>query len=170
MVALHRKIRCNDLLLFLGFLRHVSRCRVTDCSFMCCLVFAANVRDETYIAPSAPRVSWPCVVFETFAEPALNALGISVEKVTNGNFPKAVVMYRHVCMIVQVCMRMLTCVCSVAFGVAFGISAGVLKILQGWNLTYMLLITYAIAIALTVTPPPHHHTAASSLPHPYMHL
>jgi len=68
----------------------------------------------------------------TLAEPALNALGISVEKVTNGNFPKAVVMY------------------SVAFGVAFGISAGVLKILQGWNLTYMLLITYAIAIALTV--------------------
>ena len=48
---------------------------------------------------------------------------------------------------------MLTCGCSVAFGVAFGISAGVLKILQGWNLTYMLLITYAIAIALTVTPP-----------------
>jgi hypothetical protein len=39
---------------------------------------------------------------------------------------------------------------SVAVGVAIGISAGVLKILQGWNLTYMLLITYAIAIALTV--------------------
>lgn len=103
-------------------------------------------------------------------EPALNALGISVEKVTNGGFPKAVVMYR--CgttrappaptwrarfsppVLLPAARRVTVNAdpppCSVAVGVAIGISAGVLKILQGWNLTYMLLITYAIAIALTV--------------------
>ncbi len=60
---------------------------------------------------------------------------------------------------------------SVAVGVALGISVGVLKILQGWNLTYMLLITYAVAIALTVSficprpsPSPITHTPTPSLP------
>jgi hypothetical protein len=92
-------------------------------------------------------------VSEPLAEPALNALGISVEKVTNGNFPKSVVMYRQVDTAPTGKAAHNTCL-SVAFGVAFGISAGVLKILQGWNLTYMLLVTYAIAIALTVLPTP----------------
>ena len=84
-----------------------------------------------------------------------------MEKVTNGGFPKAVVMYRWATTarfsppVLLPAARRVTVnadpPCSVAVGVAIGISAGVLKILQGWNLTYMLLITYSIAIALTVS-------------------
>ncbi|MBN22587.1 MAG: hypothetical protein CL678_14990 [Bdellovibrionaceae bacterium] len=68
----------------------------------------------------------------TLAEPALNALGMTVENLTNGVFKKSLLMY------------------SVSFGVALGISLGVLKIIFSWNLSYMILPAYSLALLLTL--------------------
>ena len=67
----------------------------------------------------------------TLAEPALNALGMTVETLTNGAFRKPVLMY------------------SVSFGVAFGIALGVAKIVFGFSLVWLLLPGYALAVVLT---------------------
>ncbi len=67
----------------------------------------------------------------TLAEPALNALGMTVQNLTNGVFKKSALMY------------------SVSSGVAIGITLGVLKIIYDIPLTYMLLPSYAIGLALT---------------------
>ena len=68
----------------------------------------------------------------TLAEPALNALGSTVEKITVGAFKKSLLMQ------------------SVAIGVACGIAAGVLKIAYNIPLTYILLPPYIALIALTL--------------------
>jgi hypothetical protein len=68
----------------------------------------------------------------TLAEPALNALGITVENITNGAFRKKLVML------------------SVSFGVALGLSVGVLKIVFNIPIIYLLLPLYILAIGLTV--------------------
>jgi hypothetical protein len=68
----------------------------------------------------------------TLAEPALNALGGTVEKITVGAFKKSLLMQ------------------SVALGVAMGIAAGVFKIAYNIPLTYILLPPYLALIALTV--------------------
>jgi len=68
----------------------------------------------------------------TLAEPALNALGGTVEKITVGAFKKSLLMQ------------------SVALGVAMGIAAGVFKIAYDIPLTYILLPPYLALIALTV--------------------
>jgi len=68
----------------------------------------------------------------TLAEPALNALGMTVENLTNGAFKKSVLMY------------------SVSFGVACGIAIGVLKIIFVWPLGWLLVPGYGLALILTL--------------------
>jgi len=67
----------------------------------------------------------------TLAEPALNALGLTVENLTNGAFKKSMLMY------------------AVSFGVGCGIALGVLKIVYDIPVAYLIVPGYAIAIALT---------------------
>jgi hypothetical protein len=67
----------------------------------------------------------------TMAEPALNALGQTVENLTNGAFRKNMLMM------------------AVSTGVGFGISLGVLKIIFEIPISYLLLPGYALGILLT---------------------
>ena len=67
----------------------------------------------------------------TLAEPALNALGQTVENLTNGAFRKSMLMY------------------AVSTGVACGIAIGVAKIIFGIPLQYLLIPFYGIAVVLT---------------------
>ena len=68
----------------------------------------------------------------TLAEPALNALGLTVQSLTNGAFKKSMLMY------------------SVAGGVSVGIALGVAKLVFTLDLMTMLLPLYLIGIAMTV--------------------
>ncbi len=68
----------------------------------------------------------------TLAEPALNALGNTVEKITVGAFKKKLLMQ------------------SVAIGVGMGIAAGVCKIAYNIPLAWMLLPSYLGLVALTL--------------------
>ena len=68
----------------------------------------------------------------TLAEPALNALGGTVEKITVGAFKKSLLMQ------------------SVAIGVAGGIAAGVFKIAYNIPLAYILLPPYLALLVLTM--------------------
>jgi hypothetical protein len=68
----------------------------------------------------------------TLAEPALNALGSTVQNMTNGSFKKSMLMY------------------SVALGVATGIMLGVTKLIFNYNLLYILIPGYVIAVVLTL--------------------
>ena len=68
----------------------------------------------------------------TLAEPALNALGLTVEEITAGAFRKNLLMQ------------------SVAGGVAVGIGSGIAKIIFDIPLVYMLIPPYMLLIALTV--------------------
>jgi len=67
----------------------------------------------------------------TLAEPALNALGLTVQNMTNGSFKKTMLMY------------------AVAFGVSAGIVLGVAKLIFDFNLLYILIPGYIIAVILT---------------------
>lgn len=67
----------------------------------------------------------------TLAEPALNALGLTVENLTNGAFRKSMLMY------------------AVSVGVASGLGLGVLKVIYGWELSYLLLPGYALLLVVT---------------------
>ena len=67
----------------------------------------------------------------TLAEPALNALGITVETLTNGAFKKQVLMS------------------SVAFGVGSGIAIGILRMVFDLPLAWILLPAYLLAAVLT---------------------
>jgi len=67
----------------------------------------------------------------TLAEPALNALGETVENLTNGAFRKNMLMM------------------AVSTGVGFGLSLGVLKIIFEIPIAYLLLPGYALGILLT---------------------
>src|SRR5690606_18890869 len=60
--------------------------------------------------------AWMLGFGATLAEPALNALGLTVQNLTNGAFKKSLLMY------------------SVSFGVACGIALGVCKIIFDFNL------------------------------------
>ena len=68
----------------------------------------------------------------TLAEPALNALGTTVEVITIGTFRKTLLMQ------------------AVAIGVGVGIAFGVAKIVFDWPLIWMLVPPYAILMVLTV--------------------
>ena len=67
----------------------------------------------------------------TLAEPALNALGMTVETLTNGAFKKSTLMY------------------AVAFGVATGIAVGVAKIIYDIPIANLLIPAYLLGIVLT---------------------
>ena len=68
----------------------------------------------------------------TLAEPALNALGMTVESLTNGSFKKQTLMY------------------AVSLGVGCGIATGVAKIIFSIPIAYLLIPGYTIAIILTI--------------------
>ena len=68
----------------------------------------------------------------TLAEPALNALGATVENLTNGAFKKSMLMY------------------SVSVGVGCGIGIGVMKIIFNIPIAWLLIPGYSIALLLTV--------------------
>ena len=68
----------------------------------------------------------------TLAEPALNALGLTVQKLTNGAFKKSMLMY------------------SVATGVAVGIALGISKLVIGFDLATVLIPLYGVGVLLTV--------------------
>ena len=68
----------------------------------------------------------------TLAEPALNALGATVQNLTNGAFKKSMLMY------------------SVASGVSVGIALGIAKLIIGFDLMTVLLPLYALGVLLTV--------------------
>jgi len=72
------------------------------------------------------------VPISLLAEPALNALGITVENLTNGAFGKKLVMI------------------SVSIGVSLGLAFGVLKIIFNIPLMHIIVPLYLIAIVLTV--------------------
>jgi hypothetical protein len=67
----------------------------------------------------------------TLAEPALNALGRTVQNLTNGAFQKSTLMY------------------AVSFGVACGIAVGVAKIVFNIPIIYLILGGYSVAFVLT---------------------
>ena len=67
----------------------------------------------------------------TLAEPALNALGMTVQNLTNGAFKKSMLMY------------------AVAGGVAIGIAVGTSKIIFDFQLAYLLIPGYIFAMFMT---------------------
>jgi hypothetical protein len=67
----------------------------------------------------------------TLAEPALNALGMTVETLSNGAFRKSVLMK------------------AVSGGVAFGIAVGVLKIIFAIPIVWLVLPGYGLAVVLS---------------------
>jgi hypothetical protein len=67
----------------------------------------------------------------TLAEPALNALGMTVQDLTNGTFKKKTLMM------------------AVSFGVGVGIAIGIVKIIFTIQLAYLLVPLYILAIILT---------------------
>lgn len=81
--------------------------------------------------PIAIAFAWLLGFGATLAEPALNALGVTVENLTNGAFRKSTLMY------------------AVSLGVAFGIAVGVLKIIFGLQIVYLLVPAYLLAVVLT---------------------
>lgn len=68
----------------------------------------------------------------TVAEPALNAMGTTVENLTDGAFQKRLLIH------------------AVAFGVGLGAAAGVARILFDLPLAWLLIAAYAVALALTL--------------------
>lgn len=79
----------------------------------------------------AASFAWFLGFGATLAEPALNALGLTVENLTNGAFRKSMLMY------------------AVSFGVATGLALGVLKVIYAWNLAYILIPGYLLLLVVT---------------------
>ena len=75
--------------------------------------------------------SWFLGFSATMAEPALNALGLTVQNLTQGVFKKSTLMY------------------AVSTGVAFGIALGLAKIIFDLPLAWLLIPTYLLAVVLT---------------------
>jgi hypothetical protein len=79
----------------------------------------------------AGMFAWLLGFGATLAEPALNALGQTVETLTNGSFKKNTLML------------------AVSIGVGFGLTLGVMKIIFEWPIAYMVIIGYTLGIVLT---------------------
>ena len=79
----------------------------------------------------AVAFAWILGFGATLAEPALNALGITVENLTNGAFRKSTLMY------------------AVSIGVGCGIALGVTKIVFEIPIAYLLIPGYLVALLLT---------------------
>lgn len=75
--------------------------------------------------------AWTLGFGATYAEPALNALGITAEKLTNGVFRKSTLIF------------------AVSTGVAFGIAIGLAKLIFDLPLLWLILPGYALAVVLT---------------------
>ena len=75
--------------------------------------------------------AWVLGFGATLAEPALNALGLTVDNLTNGALRKSTLVY------------------AVSFGVGCGIAVGISRIIYDWPLVWLLLSGYALAIVLT---------------------
>ncbi|MCK9460365.1 MAG: DUF1538 domain-containing protein [Proteobacteria bacterium] len=75
--------------------------------------------------------AWALGFGATLAEPALNAMGSTVENMTNGAFRKSFLSF------------------SVAVGVGLGIALGVTKIVFDVKIAYLLIPAYAAAVLLT---------------------
>jgi hypothetical protein len=75
--------------------------------------------------------AWVLGFGATLAEPALNALGQTVEDLTSGVFKKSMLMY------------------AISIGVGFGITLGVLKIIYGFPLAYLIIPGYILGLILT---------------------
>ena len=75
--------------------------------------------------------AWAMGFGATLAEPALNALGETTELLTNGVFKKK------------------TLLLAVSLGVAFGIAAGVVKLIYDFPLVWLIVPGYLLAIVLT---------------------
>ncbi|MGI9288491.1 MAG: DUF1538 domain-containing protein [Pseudomonadales bacterium] len=75
--------------------------------------------------------AWVLGFGATIAEPALNALGVTTEELTNGVLRKSALIY------------------AVSFGVAFGIAGGLVKLIFDVPLVYMIVPGYLVAIVLT---------------------
>lgn len=75
--------------------------------------------------------AWVLGFGATLAEPALNALGLTVENLTNGSFRKSTLMY------------------AVSLGVGFGIALGVAKMIFDIPIAWLLVPGYALALLLT---------------------
>ena len=80
----------------------------------------------------AVAFAWVLGFGATLAEPALNALGQTVENLTNGAFRKSMLMY------------------AVSFGVACGIAVGVAKIIFELPLHWLIVPGYLVAVLLTL--------------------
>jgi hypothetical protein len=80
----------------------------------------------------AALFAWVLGLGATLAEPALNALGMTVQNLTNGAFKKSMLMG------------------AVAFGVATGIMLGVLKLIYDFHIMYILIPGYTIGLILTL--------------------
>lgn len=76
--------------------------------------------------------AWVLGLGATLAEPALNALGMTVQNLTNGAFKKSMLMG------------------AVSIGVATGIMLGVLKLIFDFHILYILLPGYALGLFLTI--------------------
>lgn len=93
--------------------------------------------------PASPLYFWELGLFiaiafawilgfgATLAEPALNALGLTVENLTNGSFKKTTLMY------------------AVSLGVGCGIALGVAKIIFSIPIAYLLIPGYLVGVTLT---------------------
>jgi hypothetical protein len=75
--------------------------------------------------------AWALGFGATLAEPALNALGITTEKLTNGVFRKK------------------TLINAVSLGVGFGIAIGLAKLIFDLPLVWLILPGYLLALVLT---------------------
>ena len=80
----------------------------------------------------AALFAWVLGLGATLAEPALNALGLTVQNMTNGAFKKSMLMG------------------AVSIGVATGIMLGVLKLIFDFHILYILLPGYALGLLLTI--------------------
>lgn len=87
----------------------------------------------TYIQGVGIALLFACLLGfgATLAEPALNALGRTVEDLTQGSFKKKQLMY------------------AVSVGVGIGITLGVMKIIFSIPLAYLLLPSYCLGLILT---------------------
>ncbi|MEY3668652.1 MAG: DUF1538 domain-containing protein [Burkholderiaceae bacterium] len=79
----------------------------------------------------AALFAWVLGFGATLAEPALNALGVTVQNLTNGSFKKSMLMY------------------SVSFGVAIGIMLGIVKLIFDFSVLWILVPGYALGLLLT---------------------
>jgi hypothetical protein len=75
--------------------------------------------------------AWGLGFGATLAEPALHAMGMTVENLTQGAFRKKFLIY------------------AVSVGVAFGITLGVIKLIGNFSLMWILLPGYSVALIMT---------------------